>query len=233
MSENAMTQIHIIQPHVNVVDPPDWECILRKLNRSARVCYLSEPKDQPDEKLVKNIRVSGHTSVLEHVAVTFDIITDRGVLAEFTRHRHASYSVESTRYCNYQGGMTFIDMIEFVNDEDKTNHDVWEEACRVSAGYYDKLMKSGCKPQTARSVLNNSLKCKMRVTMNLRSMMNFFDLRCDAAAHPHIKQIAIPMLMYMCEKLPVVFEDIPYDESFFHDFMKDDWWSYITETSDM
>lgn len=221
-----------IDPHVYVVDPPNWDNVVRKLNRSARVCYLSEPKNQPDEKLVANITKSGHTSVLEHVCVTFDIITDRGVLAEFTRHRHASYSVESTRYCNYQDEMTFINMIEFKYSDTKAK-DIWRSSCERCADEYQQLITLGCKPQEARSVLNNSLKCKMRVTMNLRSMINFFNLRCVKAAHPHIKQIAIPMLKYMQENLQCIFNMIECDEDFLRMDMLSDWRSYISESSDI
>lgn len=224
--------VKFIDPHVYVVDPPNWDHVVRKLNRSARVCYLSEPKDQPDEKLVTTITKSGHTSVLEHVCVTFDIITDRGVLAEFTRHRHASYSVESTRYCNYQDEMTFINMIEFIHSDTKAK-DIWRSSCERSVEEYQQLITLGCKPQEARSVLNNSLKCKMRVTMNLRSMINFFNLRCTKTAHPHIKQIAIPMLKYMQERLPCIFNTIECDEDFLRIGMFSDWRSYISESSDL
>ena len=76
-------------------------------------CYKSEDKITPDSagKFCEMIQTRNHMSVLEHCSATFRIICDRGVLAEITRHRLASYSVESTRYVSYskdKKGMQFI-----------------------------------------------------------------------------------------------------------------------------
>ena len=78
----------------------------------------------------------------------------------------------------------------------------------------------GAKPELARQVLNNSLKTEIRFTINMRSARNFFDLRCDVAAHPHMKQIAIPMLLFLQEKVPVLFDDIKYDKKFADKYLK-------------
>lgn len=148
-------------------------------------------------------------------------------MAELTRHRIASYSIESTRYVKYNGRMQFIKPVEFCKDpyDEKTPDDyelelIWENSCRESEIAYISMMSYGAKPELARQVLNNSLKTEIRFTINMRSARNFFDLRCDVAAHPHMKQVAIPMLLFLREKVPVLFDDIKYDKKFADKYLK-------------
>lgn len=210
----------IRKPSVKIIDALCGADVLRKLNRSARKCYQSEPAG-PDENLVRNIIKSGHTSVLEHVSFTFDIITDRGVLAELTRHRMAGYSVESTRYCKYNNSdIVFIEPVTIKNN-DKI-YDLWKNTCLTSEMAYNQMMSLGAKAQEARQLLNQSLKCEIRMTVNVRSLRNVFALRCASSAHPHIKQVFIPLLLRMRQDYPVIFDDIEYDEEFYKVYIKDD-----------
>lgn len=210
----------IRKPSVKIIDALCGADVLRKLNRSARKCYQSEPAG-PDENLVRNIIKSGHTSVLEHVTFTFDIITDRGVLAELTRHRMAGYSVESTRYCKYnKSDITFIEPVTIKNNN--KIYDLWKNTCLTSEMAYNQMMGLGAKAQEARQLLNQSLKCEIRMTVNVRSLRNVFALRCANGAHPHIKQVFIPLLLTMRKDYPVIFDDIEYDEEFYKAYIKDD-----------
>lgn len=198
----------IIDTHVKVIDSPSTESVLRKLNRSARKCYQSEPVG-PDEKLIANVIKSGHTSVLEHVSFTFDIITDRSVLAELTRHRMAGYSVESTRYVKYENNMEFIKPVTIMENDELFK--LWHEGCVNSENTYKAMMKVRKNPSEARQVLNNSLKVEIRMTANVRSLRNMLYLRCDKPAHPHIKMVAIPILLGLKEKYPVIFDNLRYE----------------------
>jgi thymidylate synthase (FAD) len=83
---------------------------LQLIETAGRTCYKSEDKIAEDsaEKFVARIIASGHHSVLEHSAITVKIICDRGVTHEIVRHRLVAYSQESTRYCNYEDGVTFV-----------------------------------------------------------------------------------------------------------------------------
>ena len=83
---------------------------LQLIELAGRTCYKSEDKitKKSAERFVKMITRAGHHSVIEHAFVTVKIICDRGVSHEIVRHRLASYSQESTRYCNYKGGVTFV-----------------------------------------------------------------------------------------------------------------------------
>ena len=84
----------------------DGEDYLRRIEKYGRTCYKSEDKITPDSarKFIEMIMKSGHESVVEHEKVTVRIVCDRGVTHEIVRHRLASYSQESTRYCNYSKG---------------------------------------------------------------------------------------------------------------------------------
>lgn len=152
---------------------------------------------------------------------------------ELVRHRLASYSQESTRYCNY-GNDQFDNAItvcqpsfwEFTGDPDKDfvgNYGdpntaemrrIWYEAMEAANGYYQKLVAMGAKPQEARSVLPQSTKAEIVVTMNPREWRHYFKMRCSAAAHPDIRKVSLELLNEMHEKYPVLFDDL-YEEFIF------------------
>lgn len=212
----------IIKPSIKFTEPIDGKAMLTKLENCARVCYQSESNNDNSEKFIENIIKRGHESVLEHVSITFNVITERSVSHEWVRHRIASYSQESTRYVKYDNdNMEFIEPIELVDTE---GYKFWKRACLQSENAYINMMKSGHKAQEARAVLNNSLKTQLCVTMNFRSLRNFLQLRCDKSAHPHIKELAIPLLLYLQQKIPVVFDDIKYDEAFYNLYLADNKW---------
>lgn len=216
-----------INPKVEYVDKVNGFQIMRKLEKCARTCYQSESKQHTNSTadFLRGIIKSGHTSVLEHESITLDIVTNRGTLAELTRHRiGVGYSVESTRYVNYKDGVEFIFPIDYVYDTDidKDTQDkiltrikIFKEACDTAAHAYAQLIKNGAKPQEARAVLPQALKVDMKVTMNIRAWRHFFELRCAPSAHPDIKEIAIAILLEFRKKMLPLFEDIKYDEDFY------------------
>ncbi|MBL7128263.1 MAG: FAD-dependent thymidylate synthase [Ignavibacteria bacterium] len=191
--------------------------VLKKLERAGRTCYKSEDKTTDDsaEELIYKILDSGHESVIEHEKVTVRVICDRGVTHENVRHRIASYSQESTRYCNYSedkfgNEITVIEPCFWVSDteEDKRKREVWKKAMEASEKYYFKLLALGASPQEARSVLPNSLKTEIVMTMNLREWRHFFKLRTSQFAHPQMREIAVPLLKEFKRLIPVIFDDI-------------------------
>ncbi len=97
--------MNIIRPSVEIIDMDDYDKIIKKIEKIGRVCYKSEANisDESAERFISNILKRGHESVIEHEAVTVRMVCDRGVTHEIVRHRIASYSQESTRYCNYAG----------------------------------------------------------------------------------------------------------------------------------
>lgn len=208
--------MHIIKPYAEILDEINGLEILKKIEKAGRVCYKSEDNITEDsaKKFVGNIIKSGHESVIEHEKVTVKFVCDRGVSHEIVRHRIASYSQESTRYCNYtkdkfDGQLTFIKP-SFWNEEDDA-YQVWETAMLGIEQDYRFLIKEGAKPEEARTILPNSLKTEIIVTMNLREWRHFFKLRTSKRAHPQMREVAIPLLKEFQKQIPVVFDDIDVD----------------------
>lgn len=205
--------MRIIEPSFEFLDHIDGEAILKSIEKIGRTCYKSENKitDTSSSSFIARIIKSGHESVIEHEKVTVKIICDRGVSHEIVRHRIASYSQESTRYCNYNDSkfgseLTLIKPFYWKEDSDK--YAIWIETMKMIEEAYDKLVVTGAKPEEARCILPNSLKTEIVVTMNLREWRHFFRLRTAPAAHPQMREISIPLLNAMREKIPVIFDDI-------------------------
>lgn len=202
-----------IDPYIEVeADELDRKKLL-KLEKAARTCYKSEVTNDPE--FIKRMVKRGHESVLEHEKITVRIICDRGVTHEIVRHRVGSYSQESTRYCNYANDK-FGGELTFIRPFGMECPGFWEAQMELLEGAYLLLVDAEPKetPEWARSVLPNSLKTEIVVTYNMREWRHFFKLRCDKAAHPQIRQIAIPLLLKFREVYPELFSDVPYDEKF-------------------
>lgn len=204
--------------------------ILAKIEKAGRTCYKSEDKMKADSarNFVAGIIKAGHHSVIEHHNITVRMITDRGVTHEIVRHRIASYSQESTRYCNYANDkfgneITVILPVWFKGLTDD-NHDmssydnewlkrhaqykIWKSSCQDTERAYLELLQAGQSPQEARSVLPNSLKSDLVMTANLREWRHFFKLRTSAKAHPQIRDLAMDMLKGFRENVPVLFDEL-------------------------
>lgn len=110
----------IIEASYEIITPINGEEMLRMIERAGRVCYRSEDRISSDstETFIRNIVKRGHESVLEHCSFSVRFICDRGVSHELVRHRIASFSQESTRYCNYSGDK-FGSELTFITDEFK------------------------------------------------------------------------------------------------------------------
>ena len=225
----------IIKPYFIIEDEINGEKMLKKLEKAGRTCYKSEEKITKDSAVnfVKKILSSNppHESIIEHEKITVRIICDRGVTHEIVRHRIASYSQESTRYCNYSGEkfggeITVVDPCFWEIDKDdkftEGNWDVldkknmekrriWNSAMEFAEKSYLKLIELGATPQEARSVLPNSLKTEIVITFNLREWRHFFRLRCSPKAHPQMREIAIPLLKEFKNRIPVIFDDIVFE----------------------
>lgn len=205
--------MNIIRPGYEIITPIDYESVLCELERIGRVCYKSEDRitDGSAAEFLSRIVGSGHESVIEHSRLTVKFICDRGVSHEIVRHRIASYSQESTRYCNYMKDK-FGSELSFIRpyfwNDDPEKYGIWEETMQQIENSYNKLIECGAKPEQARSILPNSLKTEIVVTMNLRGWRNFFRLRTSGRAHPQIREIAVPLLRELAEKMPVFFKDI-------------------------
>ncbi len=206
--------MHIIEPFIVVESDLNGINILKKIEKAGRTAYKSEDRinENSCKLFVKKIIESGHESVIEHESITVRIVCDRGITHEIVRHRIASYTQESTRYCNYSNDkfgneLTFIKPI-FWHDN-SAEFSLWKRTLEVIEHNYMNLVKLGASPQEARSILPNSLKTEIIVTMNLREWRHFLKLRSSKKAHPQMQQIAKMILSTFRKSIPGIFNDIP------------------------
>ena len=186
----------------------------------ARLCYaggdidrllsIIETRDQ--KAFVEKIMSMGHESVLEHVSFTFLAEgVSRVLLAQLTRHRIASFSVQSQRYVSYASGFGYIipPAIEALGEEAVAEYEAqmaqmqsWYE------GWQQKLGAAGEKSnEDARFVLPNACGTQITMTMNARELRHFFSLRCCNRAQWEIRQMADEMLRLCKEAAPMLFAD--------------------------
>lgn len=203
----------IIEPSIEILSDVNSNEIMKNVEICGRVCYKSENRisEESSKKFIKRIIASGHESVLEHEKITVKFICDRGISHEIVRHRIASYSQESTRYCNYSQdkfGNELTLIRPFFWKEDEKKYEIWCDVMKKIEDSYNELISLGAKPEEARSILPNSLKTEIVVTMNIRELRHFLKLRTSKNAHPQMREVANKLLKYVKETLPVFFEDI-------------------------
>lgn len=152
--------------------------------KAASMCYASEPS----REVVKGCIKSGHTSVLEMANYTFEIRgISRSCAMQLTRHRHASYAVESQRYVKYDDVDWVTTGLPFVLSP------VIEQQADVSLEAYKDMVANKHKAEDARAVLPNCMPTNLVMTMNLRAMMNFMHERLCSLAQTEIRILATEM----------------------------------------
>lgn len=175
-----------------------------RIEMYGRTCYKSEDRITKGsaERFVKMIMRRGHLSVIEHVYATVRIIADRGLSHELVRHRLASYSQESTRYCDYSGELSII---EPPFDWPEPHRNRWlahMQACEVA---YKDLRALGAPPEQARQVLPISTKTEIVMTSNFREWLHVFELRTSPRAHPVIRKLMTKLQEDFATRCPPVF----------------------------
>lgn len=202
----------IINASYEILTPINGEQILKNIELAGRTCYKSENKitDDSARSFVRRIIAKGHESVLEHQSLSVRFICDRGVSHEIVRHRLASYSQESTRYCNYANDsfdneLTFIKPCFWTHEQDLLH---WQAIMLGIEQMYMKFIRTGSTAQEARCLLPNSLKTEVVMTANLREWRHFLKLRTAPEAHPQMRELTVPLLAELKEKIPVIFDDI-------------------------
>ena len=208
---------------------------VKTVAQAAKLCYSSSNIEELGNNLteekarsfVEMLSELGHESPLEHASFTFGIEgISRAVLAQFTRHRIASYSVKSQRYVSEK-------MFDFVLppeiEKSSEAKEIYLKAMSDAQSSYDKLAEILTEQRTkelvkdgmdesaahkaavklanedARFVLPNACETKMVVTMNTRSLLNFFKHRCCNRAQWEIRYVAEQMLKEVCKVAPELF----------------------------
>ena len=210
--------MQIVDPYIQV-EKVNGIQIMKNIERACRTCYRSEGKitEESYKTLLKNCITRGHESVLEHEKVTIRLYCDLGVYKDLTRHRIASFSIESTRYCNY-GKDKFDNELKVIrpcNIEEGTDiYANWKNACEAIEKNYMEMSKKGALPDQLRMILPHSIAAEVTMTANIREWKHILSLRASNHTHPSIRQLMIPLLLYFKQIMPEIFEDVPYDEEF-------------------
>ena len=197
--------MRVVEQSAQLLTPYSEKEVLLLLEQAGRVCYKSEHKihDNSAKTFVSNIIKNHHQSVLEHVSLTFRLITDRGVSHELVRHRLASYSQESTRYIRYSN-IEFIKPVGLYGYEQET---YWKQAMLMSEAMYYAMLKDGITPEIARSVLPNSTKTELVMTANIREWQHILKMRTSVAAHPQMKDLMRLVEQILCFNYPTLFKE--------------------------
>lgn len=208
----------IIEPKI-WVEEYDPVKIMKNLERACRTCYRSEGliTDDSYKKLLKNCINRGHESILEHEKITVRMVCDIGVYKDLTRHRFGSFSIESTRYCNY-GKDKFDNEIKFIKpcniEEGTDEYTEWQWCLSQIEKSYMKMTELKCTPDQMRMILPHSTAAEVTMTANIREWRHILDLRTKKMTHPSIRQILIPLLLKFKYTMPELFDEIEYDTDF-------------------
>lgn len=202
----------IVKQSVKILDNIDRQAVMNKIELAGRVCYQSGDlaKEGSASKFIQSIISRGHESVIEHESITVQIITTRAIANQLVRHRLASFSQESTRYCNYSKDK-FDNEITVIYPGDEMSNDaynIWIDQQELAEITYFKLLKLGVKPEEARGVLPLDLKTELIMTANIRQWRHVIKMRTGNGAQPQVIEIANQLLKEFYLKLPALFSDL-------------------------
>ncbi len=193
-----------------------YENVLEMVEVCGRFAHMSHERMDNDwivaksEKFIRSLIRMGHESVLEHYQYTTYIDTDIGTAREITRHRLASFTERSTRFCRFDNE---IEVIEPLFEKGSPQYHHWKTSVEAAEKEYLWLLDNGATAQEARDVLPLCTATSLACTMNIRERRHFYKLRCAKDAHPKMQHLAKMMLKYDYEEFPVFYEDI-YKEVF-------------------
>ena len=190
---------------------PDPE---RAIATAARLCYApigaAELMETMPEERVKSVLAtimkSGHFSTLEHASYTFAIDgVSRALTHQLVRHRLASFNQQSQRYVKFANGLETIKPDTVASNPEADA--LFDEAIEFAKDAYVKLLDMGIAAEDARYLLPNAAETKIVVTMNVRELLHFFEVRCCNRAQWEIRDLAHKMLELARPTAPYVFAD--------------------------
>jgi len=190
---------------------PDPE---RAVAVAARLCYapvgaaelMEHMDDASVRKVLKVIMESGHHSALEHASYTFALDgVSRSMTHQLVRHRLASYNQQSQRYVSFTEEPYFV--VPPSVAADPALRERFDVANAAAFSAYRDLIEAGVSAEDARYLLPNAVESKIVVTMNMRELLHFFELRCCKRAQWEIRELALNMLELAEPTAPYVFLD--------------------------
>ena len=167
---------------------------------AAAICTASEN----GYRSLQHSMASGHESVLEHAVFTFRVEgISRVTLAQLTRHRLASFSVQSQRYVKLE------DPELVVPESIRTSAFAAEaeSSMRYMLNLYHRMVEAGIPAEDARYITPQAVPTSLIVTMNARELRHFFSLRCCNRAQWEIRKLANEMLKLCKKEAPILFEN--------------------------
>lgn len=207
--------VKIIEPSVEIVSEINSDKMLKQIEKCARNCYKSENNITEDTtsavKMIGKLIEMGHTAMIEFADVIVNLHCDVGVYKDLTRHRHCSFAIESTRYCNYSKGKfgNEISVIKPCNmDENSGIYHTWLKVMNDMERAYMQMAEIGATPDQLRMILPHSTAASVMMKANVREWRHIFNLRCAKAAHPSVRQIMLMTLNEFHNKIPVLFDDL-------------------------
>jgi thymidylate synthase (FAD) len=209
--------MRVIKQSYVIIDHQPAEDVYRLIESAARVTRGSKAGGPAEtEPFIRGLIAKGHESVLEHARVTALITTDRGVMAELTRHRLASFTIESTRAIAYYDPSGDIDAFQVIMppeiERDDKAADFWRDHMRGVEQAYRLLLENGHPPEAARSVLPLAFATRIYMTANIRHWREIFRQRTARAAHPQMRALMRGLLASFAGLYPVLFDDINPEE---------------------
>jgi thymidylate synthase (FAD) len=181
---------------------------------AAKLCRSSESIDKISGNFTKKkikellIRIisSGHHSVLEHSSFTFEVEgVSRVLLAQLTRHRVASFSVQSQRCVRFENGVEYV--IPDTIKKNKTLLKKYDNFFKSTETLYKEFLDAGIPAEDARYILPSASATKMVITMNARELRHFFSLRCCNRSQWEIRDMACLMLNLVRKEATLLFSD--------------------------
>lgn len=190
---------------------PDPE---RAVATAARLCYapvgaaelMETMSDEAVHKVLSTVLKGGHFSTLEHASYTFAIDgVSRAMTHQLVRHRLASYNQQSQRYVEFKEEPDFI--MPHTVAADPVLSEAFTKAATAAFEAYKALCDAGVPAEDARYLLPNAAETKIVVTMNIRELLHFFELRCCNRAQWEIQEVAMQMLELVRPTAPYIFLD--------------------------
>lgn len=201
--------MQIIPISVELLDKPESPITAyRKIEEAGRTCYKSHNKNASEDitkSFIKGLIQSGHTSVLEHLNISFRIVCDRGTSHQLVRHRHIAISQQSTRYVDSKD----LEVIQPLSiPADSVEYKLWYDGVNQIERAYNALLSETNSKDLARSVLPLCTKTELILTANAREWRHIIEQRSTPHAHENIRKLASLILEELCVHYPVIFEDL-------------------------
>ena len=190
---------------------PDPE---RAIATAARLCYapvgaaelMETMSEERMHSVLSTIMRSGHFSTLEHASYTFAVEgVSRALTHQLVRHRLASFNQQSQRYVKYKDGLPVVTPPSVEGDAQAK--EAFDQAIETVIGAYQQLLEAGIPAEDARYLLPNAAETKIVITMNVRELLHFFELRCCNRAQWEIRELAHRMLELARPTAPFIFGD--------------------------